>query len=88
MKANHTDLVIIGVITSLVSIFYYLRVVFVMMAKPTAAEGEEESTIPAAADLAAWAAVAGTIGLGVIPAGFLNLASQSVTAARAVFGLP
>jgi NADH-quinone oxidoreductase subunit N len=91
VKAGHTDLVIIGVLSSLVSVVYYLRVVFVMFTRRSeAAEpGEEEQqAMPAAADLAAWAAVAGTIGLGIIPAGFLNLATQSVNAVRGIFGLP
>lgn len=90
VRAGHTDLAIIGVLTSLVSIFYYLRVVMVMMTRPEATpEGEEAArpTVPALADLAAWVAAAGSIGLGIIPTGFFNLASQSVTAVRSIFGL-
>jgi NADH-quinone oxidoreductase subunit N len=97
VKAGHNDLVVIGVLTSLISVFYYLRVVAVMFlqreraAVPVSEASEAvptEEQIPPAADLAAWTAVAGTIGLGIIPMGFLNLATESVTAVRAIFGLP
>jgi NADH-quinone oxidoreductase subunit N len=90
VKAGHTDLVIIGVVSSLISIFYYLRVVFVMFTQPrvAVAPAEREAEMPALADMATWVAVAGSIGLGIFPAGFLNLATQSVTGVRAVFGLP
>lgn len=91
VQAGHTELAVIGVLTSLISIFYYLRVVVVMFMQPAPepASGETSSipVIPVAADFALWTAVAGTIGLGIIPAGFYNLASTSVTAVRAVFGL-
>jgi NADH-quinone oxidoreductase subunit N len=97
VKAGHIDLVVIGVITSLISVFYYLRVVAVTFLPPVpstepAAEGEPEPAhheeTPWPPDLAAWTAVAGTIGLGIIPWGFLSLATESVTAVRAIFGLP
>lgn len=96
VKAGHVDLVVIGVITSLISVFYYLRVVAVMFLQretapeplPGAEEVPAQEQTPPAADLAAWTAVAGTIGLGIIPMGFLNLATESVTAIRAIFGLP
>lgn len=103
VKAGHDDLVVVGVITSLVSVFYYLRVVAVMFlqrdaAPETVAEAglqseaveqpAAEDHTPWAPDLAAWTAVAGTIGLGIFPMGFLNLATESVTAVRAIFGLP
>src|SRR5579884_1350794 len=87
VQAHHTDLAIIGVLTSLISIYYYLRVVYVMLRRPEV-PGVQSPPTPAAADLAAWIAVAGTIGLGIIPTGFLNLATQSVTAIRYIFGLP
>jgi NADH-quinone oxidoreductase subunit N len=77
VQAGHTELAIIGVLTSLISIFYYLRVVVIMFM-----QGEEEVTrgpvIPGGADVAMWAAIAGTVGLGIIPVGFYNLATQAV----------
>lgn len=86
VQAGHTELAIIGVLTSLISIFYYLRVVVVMFMQPEGAEAQD-STIPAASDVAMAASVAGTIGLGIIPTGFYNLASQSVDTVRGLFGL-
>jgi NADH-quinone oxidoreductase subunit N len=87
VQAGHTELAIVGVLTSLVSIFYYLRVVVVMFMQPEGAE-KQTGSIPAAAQWAIGATLAGTIGLGIIPTGFFNYASQSVDAMRAVFGLP
>ncbi len=86
VQAGHTELAIIGVLTSLISIFYYLRVVVVMFMQPEQAPKESE-TVPDLVDVAIAATVAGTIGLGIIPTGFFNLASQSVSALRAVFHL-
>ena len=86
VQAGHTELAIIGVITSLVSIFYYLRVVVVMFMQPEAAD-TRLVPIPGMSDIAMAAAVAGSIGLGIIPTGFLTLATQSVTAVRSAFGL-
>ncbi|MGH2448149.1 MAG: NADH-quinone oxidoreductase subunit N [Chloroflexota bacterium] len=88
VQDGHTELAIIGVLTSLISIFYYLRVVWTMFVLPESeAEAERSVTISSTADLALAASVAGTIGLGIIPTGFLNLATQSVSALRALFGL-
>jgi NADH-quinone oxidoreductase subunit N len=77
VQAGHTELAVIGVIASLVSIYYYLRVVVIMFmqGEPVA---ERDSALPAGADVAMWAAVAGSIGLGIIPVGFYNLATQAV----------
>jgi NADH-quinone oxidoreductase subunit N len=87
VQAGHTDLAIIGVLTSLVSIYYYLRVVVIMFMYPQPAP-EQPETIPVTADFALWVSVAGTVGLGIIPTGFFNLANQAVVAVRGVFGLP
>ncbi|MBV9281004.1 MAG: NADH-quinone oxidoreductase subunit N, partial [Chloroflexi bacterium] len=85
VKAGHTELAVIGVLTSLISIYYYLRVVVVMFMQPEPAV-EEEAPVPVAADVAVWAALAGTIGLGILPTGFYNLASQAVSAIQSAIG--
>jgi NADH-quinone oxidoreductase subunit N len=86
VKAHHTELAIIAVMASLVSVYYYLRVVVVMVLQPGEAEtGEVQMT--GMSELAVTAAVAGTIGLGIIPTGFYNLATQSVDAVRTAFGI-
>jgi NADH-quinone oxidoreductase subunit N len=86
VKAHHTELAIIGVLTSLISIVYYLRVVVVMFSAPTAERAEDRPTIPVLPDVAMAAAAAGAVLLGIFP-GFFNLASQSVDAMRSAFGL-
>lgn len=87
VRAGHTELAIIGVLASLVSIFYYLRIVYLMFFTREQPENARTATISATADIAMAAAVAGSIGLGIIPTGFFNLATQSVDAIRAGFGL-
>jgi NADH-quinone oxidoreductase subunit N len=88
VKAGHTELAIIGVLTSLISIFYYLRVVVVMFMRTPEREAlPGEQDIPVLSDVALSAAVAGTIGLGIIPTGFVSMATQSVQAVRAAFGV-
>lgn len=86
VRAGHTELAIIGVLTSLVSIFYYLRVVYLMFFIRGEREASDTPAIPAAADVALAATVAGSIFLGILPTGFFNLATQSVDAIRAAFG--
>jgi NADH-quinone oxidoreductase subunit N len=85
VEAGHTELVVVGVLTSLISIVYYMRVVALMFMQPET-EAAVETPIPAAADFAMVVAVAGTIGLGILPTGFFNLATQSVDGLRTVFG--
>ena len=86
VSAGHTELAVIGVLTSLISIYYYLRVVVYMFSSP---EGERKGVfdIPNGSDIALAAACAGAIGLGVVPWGFLNMATQAVQAMRAAFSL-
>ena len=85
VKAGHTDLAIIAVLASLVSIVYYVRVTVVMFLQGEAVEAGEEPPIPGGADVAIWASLAGTIGLGIVPTGFFNLATEAVTAAQQIF---
>ncbi|MCM2254949.1 MAG: NADH-quinone oxidoreductase subunit N [Vicinamibacteria bacterium] len=73
VNAGYTGLAIIGVLMSVVSAYYYLRVVVAMyMREP---EGEDVwSTPEAPGRLAALIAVAVTLGLGIWPAPVLDLA--------------
>jgi NADH-quinone oxidoreductase subunit N len=86
VQGGHTELAIIAVMASLVSVFYYLRVVVVMVLQPGDVK-EQNTSMSGMSELAVTAAVAGTIGLGVIPTGFFNLATQSVDALRTAFGI-
>ena len=67
VQAGQTPLAVIGVLASLVSIYYYLRVVVVMYMGPAAAG--ESTLIPAhaAVRVALLIAVAGILILGVYP---------------------
>jgi NADH-quinone oxidoreductase subunit N len=78
--SGHTDLAIIGVITSVVSLGYYLRVVAVMFMSP-AAEDKPAVRPTVFANLALVVAAAGTLVVGVVP-WFYNLA---VTAVQSFF---
>ena len=78
IRSGYYGLAIIGVVTSVVSIFFYLRVVVMMyMAEP--AEG---ATVPAPASRAAVFGLALSVlavfYLGVLPTQVLNLAARSI----------
>src|SRR5579884_1853135 len=76
VQAGHTELAIIGVLTSVVSLVYYLRVVVVMFMQP--AEAGEPSVRPAwTSQIALASSVAGTMIVGIVP-WFYNLALQAV----------
>jgi len=79
VQAGQVWLAVIGVLASLVSVYYYLRVVVYMFMTP-AEEGAAEPTVSlsAPAVVALAIAVFFTIYLGVIPGGFMKLAVASV----------
>jgi NADH-quinone oxidoreductase subunit N len=78
VSAEYYGLAIIGVLTSVVSVFFYLRVVVMMYM------AEREAVQPAPAPVrgvgmaALVVAVAAIVSLGVLPAPWLNLAAQSI----------
>ena len=74
--AGHTELAVIGVLTSVISIVYYLRVVVVMFMQPEKA-GETRLKQPWTASVALTASVAGAFLVGIIP-WFYNLALEAV----------
>ncbi|HZT95348.1 MAG TPA: proton-conducting transporter membrane subunit [Chloroflexota bacterium] len=76
VQAGHTELAIIGVLTSVVSLVYYLRVVVVMFMQPAPAS-ETVVRPPWSSQLAMAASVAGTFVVGIVP-WFYNLAVQAV----------
>jgi NADH-quinone oxidoreductase subunit N len=77
MRAGHHGLAIIGVLTSVVSIFFYLRVIVMMyMAEPGDAPMSPQPSRAAAFTLAA--ALVVTFYLGIMPAQALDLALRSV----------
>jgi len=75
--AGYTNLAIIGVLNSLVSVYFYMRIVFLMYMKE---EAEEMDAITSRAAILAMAiCAAGTVLMGVFPSGFANLAAESVS---------
>lgn len=74
VHANLIGLAIIGVLTSLVSAYYYLRVVVVMYMRPGEEKVRSEFWLNGVVGLTALT----TLVLGIIPAPLFNLASRAV----------
>jgi NADH-quinone oxidoreductase subunit N len=77
---GHAELAIIGVLCSLVSVYYYLRVVFVMYMRPQERPAVAVS-LPVAMMVVLALSVAGSIALGVVPMAPLDWAQHSLLAA-------
>lgn len=81
VQAGYTGLAVIGVLNSVVSAFYYLRVTVVMyMSRPE----DEPDLLPVGPALTVAITIAAvlTLALGLLPAGVLDAAVQSVEALR------
>src|SRR5499427_2482316 len=79
IKAGYTWLAIIGVLTSVVSVFFYLRIVVMMYMTPSA---ESMARFPAVPKLAGAALVVSAIVifyLGILPTRFIDLAAASIS---------
>ncbi|NJD67429.1 MAG: NADH-quinone oxidoreductase subunit N [Candidatus Methylomirabilota bacterium] len=79
LEGHYPGLAVIGVLNSVVSVYYYLRVVVIMYMSETASPSPLVAA-PAAAVLAVLVSVLGTLHLGLFPASLLDLARQSVSA--------
>ena len=79
VSAGYYGLAIIGVLTSVISVFFYLRVVVMMYMS----EGDATVTAPAHVTGISMATLALAIGLifylGVLPTPVLDLAAQSIS---------
>jgi NADH-quinone oxidoreductase subunit N len=79
VRSGDYALAIIGVLTSVVAVYFYLRIVVAMFMHET--EGGLEPEPPSRAAVAALAvSVAITFYLGILPGGVLSLAASSVAA--------
>ena len=78
MKAGYTWLAIIGVLSSVVSVFYYLRVIVMMYMTPSESPLELPA-VPRIAGAALVASAAAVIYLGVLPARVLDWAAASIS---------
>ncbi len=79
LGAKEYTLVIVGVLSSAVSLYYYLRVVVAMYMKPEA-QGATEPRLGFNAGLVVLACALFTVALGVYPSRFLVLSYQSIAA--------
>jgi len=77
VKSEYIGLAIIGVLNSFISVYYYLRVVVLMFMRAPKEE-ERRIPIPFFLALALFFTVWGTLHLGILPQGFLNLAQNSI----------
>lgn len=75
VQQGHAELAIIGVLASLVSLYYYLRVVVYMyMREPVASDEEPEASVGFVVGVTAFA----TLALGILPSTLIEIASRSV----------
>jgi NADH-quinone oxidoreductase subunit N len=78
VQANQISLAVIAVLTSVISVFFYLRIVVQMFMVPEAAPGHRPSTPPIA--LAGMiVALVIVVYLGIVPGQLLSLAADSVS---------
>jgi len=78
VKGGFLDLAIIGMINSVISVYYYLRVtVMIYMREPVA--GTSRIQFPRTAALATTLAALATLILGIFPDRFISLARESVS---------
>ncbi len=75
LDAGQVWLALLGVLTSLVSAYYYLRVVVMMFMRPGAPESRSEAWLNATVALTAL----GTVVLGILPGPLLALAARAGT---------
>src|SRR5438552_3028305 len=78
VKAGYTWLAIIGVLTSVISVFFYLRIVVMMYMTPS---GESMSRVPAVPKLAGLALILSALAifyLGILPSRVIDLAAASI----------
>jgi len=76
--AGYVDLAIIGVLNSLVSVYFYMRLVFLMYMKDETQPLESMASL--AGKIALAVCVLGTILIGVLPSGFARIAASSIAA--------
>jgi NADH-quinone oxidoreductase subunit N len=81
IRADMAWLAVIGVVMSVVSAYYYLRVVVAMYMRP-APEGEDQAPVSGVLTATVAMAVGFTLFIGVFPQPFLDLASQGAAHLR------
>lgn len=76
IKSGYTGLAIFGILTSVISLYYYLRIVYAMYFE----EPERQTNTPVAAGISAGIIIAmwGVVQLGIMPSDIMTLAMQSI----------
>jgi NADH-quinone oxidoreductase subunit N len=77
LQAGHGELAVIGVLCSLISVFYYLRVMYYMYFR-TADVPERSFSVPGALTTVLTLSAGGTLLLGIWPSGVLSLAQAAL----------
>lgn len=77
LQEGYYTLAILGVLTSVVSVFFYLRIVVMMYMSDDTAPGHRPA-VSAMTTVGLLLALAGVIYLGVLPGGLLSIAADSV----------
>jgi len=78
VKAGYTGLAIIGVLTSVVSVFFYLRIVVMMYMTPADSSAPRLPSVPKVAGLALVASAILVFYLGILPTRVLDWAAASI----------
>jgi NADH-quinone oxidoreductase subunit N len=81
-------LAIIGVLTSVISAYFYLRVVVTMFMRDASAETKAPGLPSAARTIALTISAVATLGFGILPSPLLNLVSQAVKTIASTGRLP
>jgi NADH-quinone oxidoreductase subunit N len=76
IDAGYMWLAVVGVITSLISAFYYLRVIMVMWMRP----GEGVATLPRALGVVVGVTAVATFLLGIVPRPVMEMAERALLA--------
>src|SRR5262249_7871982 len=78
LDAGYTWLVVIAVLTSVVSVYYYLRVIVMMYMSPPETESDPTETLPSGyLHIAVALTALATLLLGLLPTGVLAMANDA-----------
>lgn len=79
LRGGETALAVVGILTALVSVFYYLRVVVALYMRPAEGEGRESRSLAISEVIALAAPTLVTLFLGVYPSPLLDLLARLIS---------
>lgn len=77
MESGFYWLTVVGLVASIIALWYYLRVIVLMYMREPEGDGSESLVLPVPAGIAIAIMLAGTLYLGVFPGALLKLASEA-----------